>query len=195
MKFQAQYYADKGFTTAAISYRDIDITDSTTGFDLVQDCKDAVKYMRKNLNFDKLVIMGESSGGHLAVELGLDDEVGADFVVAFNPVLDVLNAWTYVAKTDEDRKKLSPVFNTKKTSTKFLIMHGNADEAVNYKTSKNFSDNMKLQGTSCEYIELDGEPHSFIISRYRSTDEKVFQFMGMVDEFFDELGLYQRIAS
>lgn len=192
MQFQAKYYADRGYTVAAISYRDIGLTENTTAYDLIEDCKDAVKYMRDNLDFDKLVIVGESSGGHLAVELGLDDEVGADIVIGANPVLDVVNKWTYVAKTDADRRALSPAFNTKKTDTKFLIMHGSADADVSPAVSEKFCTDMANVGTACEYISLDGKKHSFIIQGYISTDKEVLDYMGMIDDYLarNDVALY-----
>lgn len=188
MNYQAQYYFDKyGYTTAAISYRDIAITEETTVFDLVEDCKDAIKFMRENAEFDKLIIMGDSSGAHLAVELGLDDEIGADIIVAANPVLDLTDKkWAHTAKTEEDYVKASPSFNTKKTDTKFLVMHGNADKVVNCEISKKFCEDMQALGTQCDYIELDGVSHAFLLSRYLSTDEMINEFMDMVDEYLTE---------
>ena len=188
MNYQAQYYFDKyGYTTAAISYRDIKITEETTVFDLVEDCKDAIKFMRENSDFDKLIIMGDSSGGHLAVELGLDDEVGADIIVAANPVLDLTDKkWAHTAKTEEDYIKASPSFKIKKTDTKFLVLHGNADTVVNCAISKKFCEDMQAIGTQCEYMELNGIKHAFLLSRYLSTDEMINGFMDMIDAYLAE---------
>ena len=187
MNYQAQYYADKGYTTAAISYRSIDFNEDTTVFDLIQDCKDAVAYMREKADFDKLVVMGDSSGGHLAVELGLDDEVGVDIVVAANPVLDLTEeAWAHTAKTEEDYIKASPALNIKQTDTKFLVMHGNADTVVNYEISKKFCEDMTAEGTQADFIELDGVDHAFLLSRYKSTDEQINEYMAMIDEYLAE---------
>ena len=191
MQFQAQYYADKGFLAVAISYRDIHITKETTAFDLIRDCKDAVAYMKNRLDFDKLVIMGESAGGHLATLLGLDDEIDADVIVALNPVLDVVNKWTYVAKNDTDRYTLSPAFNVRKSDCKFLVMHGTADVNVCCDTSEKFSSDMISAGSDCKYIGIEGEVHSFIISRYRSADEKVFEYMSLIDDYLLNSGIIE----
>ena len=192
MNYQAQYYYDKyGFTTAAVSYRDIKLTETTNVLDQVEDCKDAVKFMRENAEFDTLIIMGDSSGGHLATMLGLDDEVGADIVFAANPVLDLnTEKWAYTAAEEEIRIQASPLYNPKKTDTKFLVMHGNADTTVDYSTSKKFCEDMVALGTQCDYVELDGVKHAFILSRYQSTDEMVNEFMDMVDAYIlENLGL------
>jgi len=192
MNYQAQYYYDKyGYTTAAVSYRDIKITETTNVMEQVEDCKDAVKYMRENAEFDTLIIMGDSSGGHLATMLGLDDEVGADIVFAANPVLDLnTEKWAYTAAEEEIRIQASPLYNPKKTDTKFLVMHGNADTTVDCSTSKKFCEDMVALGTQCDYVELEGVKHAFVLSRYQSTDEMVNEFMDMVDAYIAEnLGL------
>ena len=192
MNYQAQYYFDKyGYTTAAISYRNIKLTETTNVLEQVEDCKDAVKYMRENADFDTLIIMGDSSGGHLATMLGLDDEVDADIVFAANPVLDLnTEKWAYTAAEEEVRIQASPLYNPKKTDTKFLVMHGNADTTVDYSTSKKFCEDMVALGTQCDYVELEGIKHAFILSRYQSTDEMVNEFMDMVDAYIAEnLGL------
>ncbi len=185
MNYQAQYYFDKfGYTTAAISYRGINFNGETTVFDIVEDCKDAVAYMREQADFDKLIIMGDSSGGHLAAELGLDDEVDADIIVAANPVLDLtVSYWGYAVKTEEDRAVASPAHNIKKTDTKFLVMHGNKDAVVDYTISKKFCEDMTAAGTDATFMELDGCDHAFILSRYQSTDEMINTFMGMIDTY------------
>ena len=74
-------------------------------------------------------------------------------------------------------------FNTKKTDTKFLIMHGGADTVVDCAISKKFCEDMTALGTQCDYVELEGVNHAFILSRYQSTDELINEYMGMIDEY------------
>lgn len=189
MQFQAQYYADMGFPACTVSYRDIEFTEQTTAFDLIEDCKDAISYMRGLIDFEKLVILGESAGGHIAVMLGMDDEVSADAVVALNPVLDVVNKWSYVAKNDSDRFKLSPAFNAKVSRSKYLIMHGTADTDVDFRISCKFSSDMARLGADCEYIGIEGERHSFIIYGYRSEEVKILEYMAMIDNYLFNSGI------
>ena len=116
-----------------------------------------------------------------------DDEAGVDIVVAANPVLDLTEeAWKHTAKTEEDYEKASPAFNIKKTDTKFLVMHGNADTVVNYEISKKFCEDMTAAGTQADFIELDGVEHAFLLSRYKSTDEQINEYMAMIDEYLAE---------
>lgn len=185
MNYQAQYYYDKyGYTTAVISYRSINLNEETEVSDLIEDCKDALKYFRENAEFDKLIVIGDSSGAHLAVELGLDDECDINIVVAANPVLDLnTERWEYTAKTEEARIAASPSFNTKLSDTKFLCIHGNADTVVDHEITKKFCEDMQALGTQCDYVELDGINHAFILSRYQSTDEQINEYMTMIDEY------------
>ena len=69
-------------------------------------------------------------------------------------------------------------------------MHGNADTTVDCSTSKKFCEDMVALGTQCDYVELEGVKHAFVLSRYQSTDEMVNEFMDMVDAYIAEnLGL------
>ncbi len=185
MNFQAQYYADKGFSSAAISYRSIDISEDTDIFDQIDDCKAAVGFIKSQVAFKKLIIMGDSAGAYLALMLGLDKSVGADIVIAANPVIDC-TPWSFIAKTPEDLKKASPLEHIKKLDTRFLCLHGNADVTVDFHPTKEFSEKFSDAGTKCEYIELDGAVHAFILSRYKSTDEMVFEYMKHFDRFIEE---------
>lgn len=185
MNFQAQYYADKGFGAAAISYRCIDISEDTTVFDQIDDCRDALDFIRRNAEFEKLVIIGDSAGAYLALQLGLDDSVGADIVIAANPVID-LEPWKYIVNTSEELEKASPMRGIKKSNTDFLCIHGNGDTVVDFRHTREFTEKLSAAGTKCDYIELEGIDHAFILSRYQSSDEKIFEYMDMADKFIEE---------
>ncbi len=187
MNYQAQYYADKGYVSAVISYRSIDINEDTTVFDLVEDCKDAITYIREQAEFDNLIIMGDSAGGHLAVMIGMDDGMGVDMVIAANPVLDLTEkTWKYTAKTKEERIIASPALNIKKVNARFLVMHGNKDTVVDYRISRKFCEDMKKHGNQAEFIELDGAKHAFILSGYESSDEQINEYMAIIDKYIDK---------
>ena len=187
MDFHAQYYNKKGYKAAAISYRDININDATTVFDLIDDCRDAVKYLRENVDFKHLIIMGDSAGGHLATMLGLDEEINADIIIAANPVNDLTHpSWKHTAKNKDDYIKASPLFNIKKTDTRFLVLHGNCDKTVDISTSVEFCKKMKAADNDCTFVEIPGAPHAFILSGYVSTDDEVAQYMKLVDDYLEE---------
>lgn len=187
MNFQAQYYAKKGFNAAAISYRSIDFSDETDVFDLIDDCKKAVKFIREKCSFKKLVVMGDSAGGHLAFELAFDESMDVDIVVALNPVVDcTCEPWKKIAKTDAELKAASPLFNVKKLDTKFLFIHGYADTVVDYRTVLELHHKMKAVGNDSEFIGIDGAKHAFILQNYQSTDEEITKYMGIIDDYLRE---------
>ena len=71
----ARYYAKKGYIGIAFSYRDIDLQSDTDVGDLIEDCYDAIEYIKNNYTFvdDKNVIyMGDSAGGHQALCLTMN---------------------------------------------------------------------------------------------------------------------------
>jgi len=187
MDFHARYFNKKGYKAAAISYRDVNFDDTTTVFDLIEDCRDAVKFLREKIGFKRLIIMGDSAGGHLSTMLGLDEEINAEIVVVANPVVDLTHpSWKHTAKNEEDYIKASPLFNIKKTNTSFLVLHGNCDETVPIETSIEFCKKMVDTGNDCTFKEIDGAPHAFILLGYKSTDEEVARYMKIVDEYLEE---------
>lgn len=92
----------------------------------------------------------------------------------------------FTAKTEEDRIKASPAFNVKKVNAKFLCMHGNADTVVDCAITKKFCEDMTAAGTKCDFIELEGRSHAFLLSRYQSTDEQINEYMQMIDAYLAE---------
>lgn len=187
MNFQAQYYADKGYTTAVFSYRSIDFDEHTDVFDLICDCKDAISFLKRQTACDRLILMGDSAGGHLAIELGMDDDINAFAVVAANPVLDCTEkSWEHIAKSAADAKRASPAFHIRKIKPSLLLMHGDKDTTVNCEITKNYFLQMKQAGNDCEYIEIKDAPHAFILQGYHSSDEDVLRYMKMIDSFLEK---------
>lgn len=187
MNFQAQYYVSKGFTAAVFSYRSIDFDETTTVFDLIDDCKDAVAFIRRKTETTRLILMGDSAGGHLSLMLGMDESINADMVVAANPVLDCTEpSWKHIAKTEQDFIKASPAFHIQKIKPALLLLHGDSDTVVNCKITERYCDSMKQQKNDCEYIPLHGAEHAFLLQGYRSKDEDVMRYMNMIDEFIEK---------
>lgn len=187
MNFQAQYYADKGYTTAVFSYRSIDFDETTQVFDLINDCKDALEFIRQKVPFKRLILMGDSAGGHLAIELGMDKNINADIVIAANPVLDCTEkSWAHITKSKQEAEKASPVFHVKKIKPALLLMHGDCDTIVNCKITEKYCADMKQAGNDCEYIPLHGAEHAFILQGYRSKDEDVMRYMEFINNFITQ---------
>ena len=125
MDMHAKYYAQKGMVGIAISYRSINYKEETTVSELIEDCADAVRYIKENLKYvDKLLAIGDSAGGHLVSCLGVseDDFIRPEIVIACNPVVDcTTEKWLYSETTEEKRKNISPLNNKKEGKiSKFL---------------------------------------------------------------------------
>ena len=86
---------------ASVNYR---LTDESTPLPLIiDDCKDAVRWLRENagelgLDPDRIGLMGHSTGGYLSLMAGLSD-IPADvsFIIGLSAPTDFLRHWNDVA--------------------------------------------------------------------------------------------------
>ena len=71
MRYNARYFADKGYIAIAFSYRSLKLNDNITVFDILEDCYDAMEYIRGlfYVNYKTLTVIGDSVGGHIALSL------------------------------------------------------------------------------------------------------------------------------
>lgn len=188
---QAKYYANRGFVGIAINYRSLYKT-SYNIFDCLQDCADAYKYILDEFDFidpNNIMLFGESAGGQLALSLSFMSEyshVKPSMVIAVNPVVDCTNSnWSYIAPYYDDRAKVSPLLNMKKTSTKYVIMHSKDDQIIPYSQVSDFVSQMKDIKNSCDLITVTSQSHAFIIYNYLNDDYTVTKFMSYIDPYID----------
>ncbi|MDY3929626.1 MAG: prolyl oligopeptidase family serine peptidase [Clostridia bacterium] len=191
MKHQAVYYAKRGFVGIEITYRSIKL-EGVEITDIVEDCEDAVRFVRKNIEYadvDNMFAIGDSAGGQLVLCLAFskDEKVRPKAVVACNPVTDcVEKTWEYISCSEEIRRKYSPMFNVKKSEVSFLVVHGTADDIVPYETAVEYVEKMKKIGNDIELLSIDGGKHAFILYEYKSTDDEVLEYMHKIDKFIDK---------
>lgn len=193
MAHNAIYYKSKGIVGITFSYRSINISPYTEVKDLISDCSDALTYIKNNFDFidmEKVVFLGDSAGGHLALSLVmglcLSDAlpITPKQVVACNPVTDcVCEKWSYCAKTTKERAISSPAHNIKRVSPKILLIHGTADACVDIDDSRRFLEKMKEAGNNIEMLELEGRKHAFIIYSYRDSDAEVSAVHEIIDRY------------
>ena len=190
MVHQARYFSTLGYVGIVISYRSIK-NENTDIMDLICDCCKAVRYIKTNYDFidgDKLVLMGDSAGAHLATCLGIssDDSVRPAIVIACNPVLDCRKRFSYASTIHENCIKATPLLQSPSKCARFLIMNGDEDQVTPLSTAMEFHERLKMLQFDSELMVLRGCKHAFILFNYISEDKDVIAYMSMVDTYLQK---------
>jgi len=184
-------YAEKGYVTATVSYRLIKEAIFPAA---VQDVNCAVKWIKKHaadygINPDKIVLIGGSAGGHLAMMIGyggneeifseecdiqISSEVNAiinlygpvdlttPYAISTYQVKDFLNT-TY----DQDPKIFelaSPNTYISNDDPPTLTFHGSIDSLVPVSQADSLDVWLEKAGVPHEYHRLKGWPHTMDLS-------------------------------
>ena len=218
----ARYFAARGAVAVNISYRNVvqpgkDKAGFAAGnslFDLQSDCRSAIRYLRQHadqfgIDPQRIAVIGDSAGGHLAATLGNIDRYDApgedrsisgmaNLVIACNPIVDLLDpAWiTYVHETpsawegdkplasrEERAKAISPLWNVSPASPPTLIIHGLKDSVVLPRHATDFHEALKKAGVDSEISLLPEASHAFILLGYRTHGGDFLSVMRTVDRF------------
>lgn len=188
MRGNAKYLAQKGFIGIVISYRSLKVSDTLSVKDILEDCADAMRYIRKHLkfvNFDDVVYMGDSAGGYLVTMLGLsaEDEIRPAKVVALNPVLnDLDNKWKY-AFNNCDIKSLTPKYAIGEKCAEFLFMHGTSDELVEIEYTEELNNLLISNGFKSDFVKIPEAQNAFVLYDYKYPDEYVSDIMERIIKF------------
>lgn len=178
----------QGFAVANIEYR---LTGQATAPAAVEDTRCALIYLVKNakeLNIDvnKIVIMGGSAGGHLALMGGLlgndhrfdgncpgTENIKVAAIIDKYGITDVWD-WGYGSNVTSksairwlgnkatDQKfaaSVSPITYVNKNSPPTFIVHGDADPTVPYQQSVELHKKLKEAGVTTEFITVEGGQH------------------------------------
>jgi len=175
-----QPLTDAGFAWFSINYR------LAPQFRFPADAEDveaAIRYVKANagkynVDINRLVLIGESAGGHLVSYVGArnrpDSSVSAvvsmygihDFIAAAaawkpfpHEVLDLFGIKAVNVDTAPFLIRASPVFYISKDMPPFLLMHGSKDEDVPYEQSVEMCEKMRHAGAHCDLITIEGAPH------------------------------------
>lgn len=199
-----------GFAVANISYR---LTGYATAPAAVEDARCALIYLIKNareLNIDtsRIVVMGGSAGGHLALMAGL---LGNDHrfdgncpgienihVAAIIDKYGITDVWDWGYGTNvtsksairwlgdkaNDRKfaaSVSPITYVNKNSPPVFIVHGDADPTVSYQQSVDLHKKLMEAGIKTEFMTVKGGLHG------KFDREKNSELNKAIAEFLKEL--------
>jgi acetyl esterase/lipase len=199
-----------GFAVANIEYR---LTGQATAPAAVEDTRCALIYLIKNakaLNIDvnKIVIMGGSAGGHLALMGGLlandhrfdgncpgVENIKVAAIIDKYGITDVWD-WGYgknltsksarnwlgdKANDQAFAASVSPITYVTKNSPPVFIVHGDADPTVPYQQSVDLHKKLKEAGVKTEFITVPGGLHGKFDKAVNSDLNKaIIKFIGEV---------------
>jgi len=242
---QARYFASRGAVAFSIEYRNLprpflqteepsktedrpknpDFETGTDLFNLLSDCKSALRHIRKQRHIhgidpERISVIGDSAGGHLAAALGTIsgfDEPGEDLSVSgmanamipCNPITDLtVEKWlSFVHSTPRSWEKtsplthlaraklLSPLHNISTETVPCLIMHGKLDTVVLPRHSTDFEKRMSDRGIRCDIQLLEDATHAFILVGYKASDHQIITAMTKADQFLVSMGYLEGEAT
>ncbi len=203
----------KGFAVLNIEYR---LTGQATAPAAVEDTRCALIYLIKNakrLNIDvnRIVIMGGSSGGHLALMGGLlandhrfDNNCSGVENIKVAAIIDkygITDVWDWgygknitsksavnwlgdKAKDEMFAKSVSPMNYVTKNSPPVLIVHGNADPTVPYQQSVELHKKLLAAGVKTVFITVEGGLHGkFEKEKNSEINAAIINFIYSLDSF------------
>lgn len=202
----------RGYAVANIAYR---LTGVATAPAAVEDTRCALIYLitnAKKLNIDvnKIVIMGGSAGGHLALMGGLlgnnhifDTNCKSTANIKVAAIIDkygITDVWDWgygpiktsksatawlgaKAKDKDFAMSVSPLYQVKKNSPPVFIVHGDADPIVPYQQSVALKAKLDELGVKNEFITVKGGQHG------KFTPEDNSMVNAKIMEFLKGLGL------
>ncbi len=201
-----------GFAVANIAYR---LTGQATAPAAIEDTRCALIYLisnAKTLNIDvnKIVIMGGSAGGHLALMGGLlanDNRFDTNCPGAKNvKVAAIIDKYGIVDVGDQNYgrfrsgsevkwlgdkvkdyafiKSVSPIYQIKKDSPPVFIVHGDADPTVPYQQSIDLKKKLDEMGIKNEFLTIPGGLHGkFTQEQNNLMNESILKFIYTLKEF------------
>lgn len=204
----------KGYAVANIGYRLSQIAPAPAA---VEDTRCALIYLIKNaekLNIDvnKIVIMGGSAGGHLALMGGLlannhlfDTNCGGTENIKVAAIIDkygITDLWDWAygpnltsksatqwlgdnAKNEAFAKSVSPLTYVRKDSPPTFIVHGDADPIVPYQQSQALYKKLQDAGVKSEFLTIPGGLHG------KFPNEENSRLNARIMAFLAEVGVHK----
>ena len=218
----AKYFALRNAVGFSIEYRLVKY--GGTGIvECLEDCKSAIRFIRLhakelNIDLDKIIVLGDSAGGHLAAALGtidgFDDSTDnlnisakPNAMVLYNPCVDMtvyplvknifsntiqntktLDSASITPEQWQLARTYSPISFVKKGQPHCLILHGLDDKVIPCEQSVRFTDAMNKAGNDCKIILLPKTRHAFVVPKYTATEAQVVAAITEADKYLTSLG-------
>lgn len=197
----------KDYAVANVEYRLVDVAPAPAA---IEDVRCALIYIishAKELNVDvnKIVIMGGSAGGHLALMGGLlannpifdtncktNQQIKVAAIINKYGIADVWD-WGYgkdltsksatrwlgtKAKDENFAKSVSPMSYVAKTSPPTFIVHGDADPTVPYQQSVKLYKAFQDAGVKSEFMTIEGGKHGgFPKEQNSELNKRIMEFL------------------
>ena len=191
----------KGWAVANVEYR---LSQQAPAPAAVEDVRCALIYLinnAKRLHIDpaKIVIMGGSAGGHLALMGGLlendhrfdtncptKEKVKVLAIIDKYGITDV-GGWTSKsagqwlgthARDTKFEQSVSPLYQVKKTSPPTFIVHGDADPTVPYAQSVALHKKLLEMGIKTEFMTVPGGQHGkFPADENKKMNDAIMKFL------------------
>lgn len=210
------YFTKQGIVCFGVEYRLVsgkenDI-DAKRLQGAVEDCADAVVFVRKNaekfgVDPEKVVVVGESAGGHLALCMAtdivnkFDKSAIPNAVVAYNPVIETVARWSqYAARyegvsfsVDEFKKRygilkgLSPYHNITKNDIPLLLLTGIDDRVVFPGEVMDFYERYIIAGNEARVEFYPNTTHAFALPFWYDNDRvSLNESLEIIDEFLQK---------
>lgn len=202
-----------GFAVANMEYR---MSGQAKAPAAIEDTRCLLVYLIQNakkLNIDpnKIIIMGGSAGGHLALMGGLlandhrfdtnclgTENIKVAAIIDKYGIMDVWD-WTYGpehkssspafwlgdnAKNEAFIKSVSPISYVTKNSPPIFIVHGDADPTVPYQQSVDLYKKLQELGVKSEFMTVPGGLHGkFDKDKNTEINEAILKFIANLEPF------------
>jgi len=195
-----------GYAVANVEYRLVDVAPAPAA---IEDVRCALIYLythAQELNIDtkKIIIMGGSSGGHLALMAGLlandkrfdtnctyDGEINVAAIIDKYGVADLvpLIKWGSAKRWLGDGfgnlefvKSVSPLYYVTKNSPPIFIVHGDSDSIVPYSQSLELAKKLLSFGVKTKFITIPNGKHGkFSDEEKRKVNIQMWNFLNDLD--------------
>lgn len=200
--------ASQGYFCIDIEYT-LATDENASWHQVLLDCKNAVKYLRKNadrykIDPDRIAVMGGSAGGHLALmtaftggdekyKTGLYDEYSDEVcaVIDLYGITNLLirdelktNNEKFIGYSLKDRPDLwvaaSPYFAVHENIAPVMIFHGTEDASVDVRQSLSLAKKLDQMNLPYEMIIAEGAEHSFTFDS--TTTNYWHQFLAFLEK-------------
>jgi acetyl esterase/lipase len=176
--------AQAGYVVAIVEYRPTEIAMFPAQ---IEDAKSAIRYMIEyaeeyHVDPGKIIVWGDSSGGHTAVSVGISGDVPVKCIVDWYGPTDIKMMNYYPSKMDhisadspegkllgnkpvleniELAEQANPIthLSIAKPTPPILIMHGGSDGAVPFNQSVRLYNKLRELGKEVTFYKLEGGDH------------------------------------